>query len=133
MTATTGTETTIELTIPAPTDGKTALWLSTNQRMHWAPKARLTKVWRMLARTHARAAGLPKGLDRVYVTATVHKTRGGRWDAHNLQPTAKAAMDGLVDYGLIEDDDNTRLTGPDMRAGEKRDRACLVLRITPVG
>lgn len=124
---------TITLTIPAPcgTDGK-PLWLSANQRLHWAPKANITKQWRQLARLLAGMHGLPTGLDRVHITATIHKTNGRAYDVHNLVPTCKAIVDGLVDYGLIQDDDNSRLTGPDMRAGEKNDGASVVLTITPL-
>jgi hypothetical protein len=44
-----------------------------------------------------------------------------------------------VDSGLLEDDDNTRVVGPDMRAGEKRARAgekraepCVVVRVEAI-
>lgn len=126
----------LTLTIPAPTglnrSGKmTALWLNTNDRSHWTRRARLARQWRTLALQYARLAKLPTGLEHAHITATIHKTRAGRWDAHNLLPTVKHAIDGLVDYGLLEDDDNTRLTGPDMRAGEPRPQACIILTITP--
>ena len=126
----------LTLTIPAPTrrntSGKpTPLWLNANDRSHWTRRARLARQWRTLALFMARQAQLPTGLEHAHITATIHKTRAGRWDAHNLTPTVKHAIDGLVDYGLLEDDDNTRLIGPDMRAGEPRPQACIVLTITP--
>jgi hypothetical protein len=44
-------------------------------------------------------------------------------------PTLKAAIDGLVDYGLLPDDTNAHLIGPDLRQGGKGDPA-IVLTIT---
>lgn len=118
------------LFIQTPRDGKGRLaWLSMNQRMHWAPKADITKQWRTLARHAATKAGTPTGLDRVHVTAHVHKTNNRSYDVHNLLPTMKAVVDGLVDYGLVADDDNTQLVGPDMRQGEKRDKAGITITI----
>lgn len=120
---------TLELTIPAPCD-----WINANHRTHWAEKARRTKAWREAA--YYAAAQVPRRQRTftmpVRITCTAHKTRGGRWDATNLAPTGKALIDGLVDAGVLEDDDNTRVIGPDMRAGEKRDRACVVVRIEAV-
>lgn len=124
---------TYTLTIPAPYGlDRKPLWLSANDRMHWAPKSRITKTWRTIALACAMREELPKGLHRIHITATVHKTTGRKYDVHNLLPTLKAAIDGLVDHGLIADDDNAHLIGPDMRAGEKRDRAQIVLTITPL-
>lgn len=124
---------TLTLTIPAPCDaGNKAQWINANHRMHWAPKAALTKNWRARARALAQVHKLPL-MTRAHITATVHKTTGRAYDVANLYPTIKAVVDGLVtDYGLLPDDDNAHLTGPDMRAGEKRDVACIVLTITPL-
>ncbi|GAB3042036.1 RusA family crossover junction endodeoxyribonuclease [Sediminivirga luteola] len=113
----------MRLFIPAPmgytkTGRQKALWLSSNQRIHWAQRSRLVKQWRMLARTCAQAQKLPKGLQRVHITVEVHRSRRGRADAHNVLLTAKSCIDGLVDYGLIPDDNDDHLLGPDMRAGE---------------
>ena len=38
-----------------------------------------------------------------------------RRDLHNYMPTLKALVDGLVDAGLLPDDDARHLQGPDMR------------------
>ncbi len=47
---------------------------------------------------------------------TVHPAKGGRLrDVGNV--SVKAAIDGLVDYGLIPDDDDAHLLGPDLRRG----------------
>ena len=128
---------TLELTIIAPhTLNKkmqfSVQWLNANDRTHWARRANLVRAWRTRAQLAAASARLPKNIGPSHITATIHKTRGGRWDAHNLTPTAKAIVDGLTDYGLWPDDNNDYVTGPDMRAGEPRERACVVLTITPI-
>lgn len=77
--------------------------LNSNGRHHWAAKAKRTKTIRALAKTaalnHGSTADPP-----VTITATVQYARAGRHDAHNLQPTVKALIDGLVDGGLLVDD-----------------------------
>ena len=78
--------------------------LTANQRMHWAPRSRLTKRVRMAARALAGVAGLPRGLARVRVGLEYVPRDNRRRDADNLVPTLKAACDGLVDYGLVGDD-----------------------------
>ena len=116
--------------IATPRDNKKRLaWLNMNQRLHWAVKAERTRQWRTLARFKAAQAKIPTGLDRVHIMAYVHRTDNRSFDAHNYLPTAKAIVDGLVDYRLIDDDDNSRLTGPDMRPGEKRNRSGVTITI----
>ena len=109
---------TYTLEIPAPAD-----WISENDRLYWAQRAKIVRAWRNAALIYARQARLPK-LERAHITATVHKGNRRAYDAHNLMPTAKACIDGLVTgkgrvkgYGLLPDDSNKHLTGPDMRAG----------------
>ena len=121
-----------QIFIPTPRDPKGRLaWLSMNERTHWAPKASKVKQWRTLAKITAQNEHLPKGLQRVHVTCTVHKTNNRVYDVHNLTPTAKAIIDGLVDYGLLDDDSNAYLVGPDMRPGEKQDQAGVTVTIRP--
>ena len=103
-----------ELTILAPTD-----WINLNQRLHWAEKARRTRSWRLAGTIQAQRAMLPKHVPKVQITAHIIKPTGRAYDAHNLIPTVKAIIDGLVDYQLITDDTNKYLLGPDMREGGK--------------
>lgn len=99
------------------TGARKTLWLNANDQRHWSQRARITKAWRNAAQFAARRAAIPP-LDRAHVTATIHKTRGGRYDPANLYPCIKAAIDGaLVDTNVLIDDDHEHLTGPDMRAG----------------
>lgn len=118
---------TINLTIPAP-----AKWLNSNDRLHWSRRAKLTKAWRHAAHIYARQAQLPKGLSRVRIDALVHKTTGNSFDAMNLYPTLKAVVDGLVDYGLVVDDNNDHVTGPFITDGGRQEKAMVVLTITEI-
>ena len=118
----------LTLTIPAPCD-----WLNSNQRLHRMVSAARIRTWRH--ETHMAAAEDDTWAPfdgPVHIVCTVHKTRAGRWDAGNLYPTAKAIVDGLVDAGVIPDDSNDWVVGPDMRAGEKRPEACVVVEVRAV-
>lgn len=120
--------TALELTIPAPCD-----WLNSNQRLHRMVHAKRTAAWRKAANEAVWEHGAWSPFVRpVHITVTIHKTRAGRWDAGNLYPTAKAIVDGLVDAGVIPDDSNEWVTGPDMRAGEKRAEPCVVVRVEAI-
>ena len=112
------------LEIPQPTD-----WINANQRLHWAVKARRTKAWKDAADILARHS-TGYFVEPVRIVATIHKARGGRWDAHNLAPTVKAAIDGLVAAGVLADDNNEYVTGVEFRAGEKGSPR-LVLELIP--
>ena len=75
--------------------------LTSNQRMHWAQRAKLTAKVREAAFVAFRS--YPPA-ERVDVTLTwVVKTKHRR-DADNVVPTLKALCDGLVDAGVVPDD-----------------------------
>jgi len=121
------TENTMRLVLRQDND-----WINANHRYgHWAQKAKLTKAWREQAET---AAILHSGyfVGRVRIVVTVHKTTNRRYDVGNLAPTAKAIVDGLVSAGVLVDDSNEYVEGPDLRAGEKRDAACVVVTIEQI-
>jgi len=111
--------------------------LNANHRLHWRTKAAASKKIRAAAATAAREAGVPS-LERAHIIAEYLPTDRRRRDPANWAPSAKAAVDGLVDVGILPDDDHKHLTGPDMRLGELAqvvtgDRnARLLLRITEV-
>ena len=92
-------------------------WITANDRMHWARKAKITARIRAASAGLALAAGLPRRLGHVHVTVHVHGRTNGRMDPANAYPTVKAAIDGLTDYGVWPDDDDKHLDGPDMRRG----------------
>ena len=98
--------------VPAPCG-----FINSNQRLHRMAQAKLTKTWREASA--AAAHGITPFPGRVRIVAHIHKPRGGRYDPGNLYPTAKAILDGIVDAGLLPDDDHTHVIGPDMRHGGK--------------
>lgn len=101
--------TTLVLEPPAP-------FLNANQRLHWRKRMELTKAWRSLA--HQQAAFLvASGVshDRVHVYAHFRFPDNKRRDVGNWFPTVKAALDGAVSAGLIEDDSDAYVIGPDLR------------------
>ncbi|MHC5259871.1 hypothetical protein ACYSUO_18495 [Streptomyces sp. UC4497] len=114
--------------------------LNANQRMHHRPKAKITAEIRAKAMEavsecpalmDALAAAKPGPLfQRAHILGVLHPRRDGRADPANWYPSFKAAVDGLVDAGLLEDDDHTQLVGPDMRLGHKVKGGRLVLVVT---
>ena len=115
----------IEVTIPQPIE-----WLNSNDRLHHMVKARRVAAWRGTAKLAARGLAPIEG--RVRIVATVYKRHGRQYDAGNYYPTAKACVDGLRDAGVLVDDSNRYVVGPDMRHGGKSAEPCLHLTITEI-
>jgi Holliday junction resolvase RusA-like endonuclease len=103
--------------------------LNANLRQHHMAKARLTKTLREAAAVCARRDKIPH-FKRVHIIAEYRPNDRRRRDVHNLFPSAKAAIDGLVDAGVLTDDADEYLIGPDMRLGRVEPRGRLVLHIT---
>lgn len=97
--------TTLTFTIPAD------LWLSANQRMHWAPKSKRTAALRNIGWAEALTKGLG-AQDVTHVAAFIGYTRNVKADPANSAPTIKALIDGMVDAGVWADDDSTHVIGP---------------------
>lgn len=112
------------LTIPRP-----AGWLNLNDRMHYRAHAVNVRAWRDAARMYALQAKLPRGVARVRIEAWLRFPDRRRRDVHNWMPTVKPIVDGLVDYGLIADDRDEYLIGPDLRRGEPHQPGAVVLVI----
>lgn len=99
--------TSIEFAVP------TARILNANDRIHWAKRSAMTKMLRTEARLHA--LDLPS-MERAHLTVAVGWPDKRRRDVHNIFSTVKACVDGFVDAGLLPDDSDAHLTGPDLRA-----------------
>lgn len=93
--------------IPAPRH------LSLNDRNHWSVDKDVKAEWRMLAKVRAKAARVPKGLDRIEVELHAVPPTNHRRDADNLFPNVKPLVDGLRDAGIVADDT------PDYVAGHR--------------
>lgn len=130
----------LEVVIPAPhfapvrkrATGKLSEvkpWLNSNDRLHRMQENKLTSAWRAAAKGLVPAEWEQLTVP-VRVVAEVWKPRRGRYDPGNLYPTAKACLDGIVDAGLLVDDDWRHVEGPDMRHGGIGP-AALVVKIYP--
>ena len=96
--------------VPAPCQ-----FINSNQRLHRMAQAKLTKTWRNA--TALAAHGTQPFAGQVRIIAHIYKPRNGRYDPNNLWPTIKACVDGIVDAGVLVDDDHKHVIGPDMRNG----------------
>jgi len=113
--------------------------LNANQRIHYRVRAEQTAVIRnatveaCLAHPRLRAdltaAGQAPVLKHAWILGVIHPGSRRRLDPANLYPSFKAAVDGVVEAGVLEDDDHTHLLGPDMRLGHVVKGGQLVLHI----
>lgn len=93
--------------------------MNANHRPHRMEKARQTAKVRTAAEYAALRSGMPR-LERAWVIAYIHpKANYATWDPANFYPMVKAAMDGVVDAGLLADDSHQFVSGPDMRPAPK--------------
>ena len=97
------------LAIPAGTQ-----LLTMNQRLHFMAAAQRTKTLRETTGWLARAQRIPP-LEAALIVCELTVPDRRRRDPANWMPTAKACVDGLVDAGVLLDDDFSRVRGPDMR------------------
>lgn len=103
--------------------------LSLNDRSHWSTQARLKKAWR--GTTGWAALQLPKAFrpaeTKILVEVVLPVKRMQRRDGHNFVATVKPIVDGLVDAGVVTDDDTTRVltSEPTFAVGDK-----VVVKIT---
>lgn len=96
---------TLAFTIPK------SLWMSANDRPHWAVKMRQTRELRRLGMVTARNAGL-SDVGTCHVAAFIGYPGNGKADPSNAAPTIKALIDGMTDAGVWPDDDHTHVVGP---------------------
>ncbi|WP_097865859.1 hypothetical protein [Streptomyces sp. rh34] len=106
------------------------LLINANQNLHYRKKTELIKALRQTAWATARAANLP-ALQRAHIFYVIHPdTKTRRRDPGNWSPSVKAVVDGLVDAGILPDDNHHHLLGPDPRLGTPIKGSQLVLWIT---
>lgn len=107
-------------------------WITANQRHHYHERGRRVKVIRTAARIKAEMDEIAPR-DRARILVVVRWPDRRRRDVHNLFPTIKAAVDGLVDAGVLPDDDDTHLIGPDLRVDRDtlapKDRVVLTMHL----
>ena len=116
--------------------------INANQRLHHRRKAELNAairqaVWTTVTEHTELMTALAKAkpdplFARVHILGVLHPGSARRMDPANWYPSFKAAVDGLVDAGVVEDDDHTRVLGPDMRLGSVMRGSRLALHISEV-
>lgn len=89
-------------------------WHTSNDRGHWRKFASRKAAIREATRRAALEAGLGP-FHVAHVTAHIGYPRAGTADPGNAAPVVKAALDGLTDAGVWDDDDSRHVIGPDYR------------------
>lgn len=102
--------------------------LNSNQRIHFHRAAKITRAIRCAAWAEACKLGLRA--ERIHVLGIICPSSQRRADPANWYPSFKAAIDGLVDAGMIPDDNHKHLEGPDMRRGPASKWPRLILVVT---
>ena len=100
--------TTIVLTPPCA-------FINSNDRLHHHAKAKLTRAWRDLAMEETWDQVGQPSYARARIVIAFRFPTNHRREVSNLHPTAKAIVDGLVDAGVLPDDDDGHIIGPDLR------------------
>jgi hypothetical protein len=102
--------------------------LTANRRIHHLARARASKILRHAASINA--GSVPR-MERAHLTVYVSWPDRRRRDVHNVMPTVKAIVDGAVSgpvrprgsepwtRGVLPDDDDRHLTGPDLRVTDE--------------
>lgn len=104
--------------------------LTSNERLGIHERAKRIKALRNTGWAMARHHKVPR-LERAHVFYVLHPdTKTRRRDPGNWAPSVKAVIDGIVDAGVLPDDNHERLLGPDPRIGTPVPGSQLVLYIT---
>lgn len=110
-----------------------AKFINANDRLHWREKAKRVKAWRDMA--HDRAAyNADHGVhyERAHVICAIRFPTNHRRDVGNFYGTAKACLDGIVDAGLLPDDSDVHVLGPDMRRHIPNGSPLVTITIRPL-
>ncbi|MCW2785213.1 MAG: hypothetical protein JWP74_1730 [Marmoricola sp.] len=108
-----------------------AKFINANDRKHWRTEAKTTKTWREAAATECKRANLPAFDVPVRIVIAYRFPDNRRRETSNLQPTSKAICDGIVDSGVITDDRDELVTGPDNRREYPNGPHRVTVTITP--
>ena len=106
--------------------------LSLNGREHWAVRARYTRTLKKAAWATALQAKIPR-LERVSVVAEYQPPDRRHRDSDNPAASVKACIDGIVQAGVLPDDESPRyVESVTYRIGEPYPKGRLVLYLTEV-
>lgn len=88
--------------------------MSANDRPHHLTKSNRNALWRQLTESSALQQSI-EPLSWARLVVYVRFPTNARREVSNLQPTAKAIVDGIVDAKLLPDDRDECADGPDVR------------------
>ncbi len=101
--------------------------LNAERKKHWTARQKTSAEWREAFAVLAVTKGVP-ALPYISVDVVVEQKGNGKLqDVGNCYPSAKAAIDGLVDAGVIPDDTPEHLLSIKFFAPERSDRNCLTI------
>jgi crossover junction endodeoxyribonuclease RusA len=125
MTSPTLVPTRYTITLPTGMD-----LINANRPLHFRVKAVRARAIRQAANVIARSQKIPR-MEYAHAFYLIHPTKlDRRRDPGNWAASAKPAIDGIVDAGILRDDNSRLLLGPDPRLGSSRAMEQLVLVIT---
>ena len=75
---------------------------------HWKQRSSPTKEWRKAFKVLAKKAQIPH-LERIRVVVVQHRKDRRKIDLGACFPAVKAAIDGITDAGVLDDDDSRHL------------------------
>lgn len=94
--------------------------LNANDRDHWRVLHPIRADWREKGELAGIAARVNElGWTRAIINAYIHRPINNHSDAGNFYLTVKPIVDGLIDAGLLPDDNDDHLQGPFLHKGEK--------------
>lgn len=109
---------------------KDHLSLNNYHKLHHHERNRRVQLWRQLG---AKAAGNTPPLERARIEVWYRFPDNRRREVSNLQNLSKALVDGIVDAGVLPDDRDENVIGPDNRRDPVNGPHQVVVRIYRVG
>ena len=105
--------------------------VTANSRSHWSHRAECAQVWRTATRLLAKQARIPH-MERVSVSLDHWPKTKRRQDTDRISMVAKWCLDGIVDAGVIDDDDSTHVPEVVLRMHPPRQdrKPCWLLTVT---
>lgn len=85
--------------------------LNAERSAHWRQHRQTTAAWRQAFQLLAQAAHHPTFDRPVLITAQPYQQRNRLQDAGSCLPSLKAAVDGIVDAGVLPDDSPAYVAG----------------------
>jgi hypothetical protein len=105
--------------------------LNIDRRLHWSRRAEHTREWRQAFCLLAKAERIPP-LGAIEIVAIPHLRDRRSQDVAACLPSVKASIDGLVDAGVIPDDDTRFVHRLTFCRPVHDGRDCLTLIVTEV-